>query len=170
MYIYVGMYTNVTKRAFAFNGEFLDSKRAFKRCVRDCEASEDWDADTPWISHKWIMRVYRDSVAPCLLSWRTAAGLGLPSGLNYCRDPPKPSKLLVPATDQHLEHLKDVNTSSRRAPSGIYIFSNAEQFTRTITEHSLFTKQVHPSGQKYGSDTFFDLFSVGIFFPLRYID
>lgn len=59
-----------------------------------------------------------------------AAGLGLPSGLNYYRDPPKPSKLLVPATDQHLEHLKDVNTSNRRASSGIYTFSNTEQFTR----------------------------------------
>lgn len=67
----VCMYTNVTKRAFAFNGEFLDSKRAFKQGVRDCEASGSWDADTPWISHKWIMRVYRDSVAPCLLSWRS---------------------------------------------------------------------------------------------------
>ena len=31
IYIYIYIYTNVTKHAFAFNGEFLDSKRAFKR-------------------------------------------------------------------------------------------------------------------------------------------
>lgn len=54
-----------------------------------------------------------------------AASSGLPSGLNYCQDPPKPSKLLVPATDQHLEHFKDANVSNRRrAPSGIHTISS----------------------------------------------
>lgn len=48
-----------------------------------------------------------------------AAGSGFPNGLNYCRDPPKPSKLLVPATDQHLEYLKDANASIRNTQSRI---------------------------------------------------
>jgi len=40
------------------------------------------------------MRVYRDSVAPCLLSWHSCR-FRLSAWLNYCQDPPKPSKLLA---------------------------------------------------------------------------
>lgn len=109
------------------------SGRAFKRRATAKRAG----TETP-IHRGYPISELREFIAtpsPRACCPGAAAGLGLPVGLNYCRNPPKPFKLLARLRISTSSTLKTRDTAWRRSLPACRItciFSNAEQFINGV--------------------------------------